>query len=190
MIYIVRAQGQDLYKIGFTARTPEERLKEVQTGCPYPLKIIHVFEGSQDDEKRLHLEFHEFLIHGEWFQLNEERLLGMIVNMLFSPDKRVTFFDKGSVNQTNHMQEFLNNFTFSSNKKKLKDVSEGITEDMMYDLYIEYCRLSVVEPKGRKYFMGDLAEAKVPFTKFYDKKVFKGRLRPDSSLNYTRGLQK
>lgn len=190
MIYIVRAQGTDLYKIGFTARQVEERLKEVQTGSPYPLKIIHTFDGSQDDEKRMHLEFKQFLIHGEWFKLNEERLLGLIVNLIFSPDRRITFFNKGEINQENHLQEFVNNFSFSSSRKKLKDVKDGTTEDTIYDLYVEFCRISVVQPMGRKYFMSELAANKIPFTKFYGKRVFHAILKPESGLNYTRGLQK
>ena len=35
MIYLIRAEETNLYKIGYTANSPETRMESLQTGCPY-----------------------------------------------------------------------------------------------------------------------------------------------------------
>lgn len=52
-------------KIGWTAK-PSRRLKELQIGSPDRLKVLAIVEGSQDDERRLHTQFRDLNIGGEW----------------------------------------------------------------------------------------------------------------------------
>lgn len=69
-IYIIQAKGTNLYKIGWTGREdPAVRLRELQTGNPYSLNIIHTFRGTVADEQDLHQAFSVFQVHGEWFNI-------------------------------------------------------------------------------------------------------------------------
>ena len=69
-IYLVECLGPDnFYKIGF-ATNPQQRLKELQIGCPYELKIILEFPGGLIKEKELHAFYNNSYVRGEWFNLN------------------------------------------------------------------------------------------------------------------------
>ncbi len=78
MIYVYRARGTDLYKIGYTARSAEDRVKEWQAGCPYPLDLIGTIKGTLTQEKRLHGQlkrqgkWKSEAAGVEWFVLNDE----------------------------------------------------------------------------------------------------------------------
>ena len=74
MIYLIRAEKTNLYKIGYTAGKVESRVKGLQTGCPYKISIIRELTGDQAKEKRLHNIFSEFRKEGEWFEFNKETL--------------------------------------------------------------------------------------------------------------------
>jgi Meiotically up-regulated gene 113 len=66
-IYIIGGPGADSpVKIGITARV-EDRLRDLQTGHPYPLKILAKCPGDQDQEAALHQRFKNLRITGEWF---------------------------------------------------------------------------------------------------------------------------
>lgn len=73
-VYFIAAETAGAVKIGFTRHHPSRRLKELQTGCPSPLKLLTFSEGTVDDELSLHGSFADLKIHSEWFRL-EGRLL-------------------------------------------------------------------------------------------------------------------
>ena len=54
-------------KIGVSA-DPKARLKELQTGNPFPLKIAATIPGHFATEKELHNIFERFRMEGEWFR--------------------------------------------------------------------------------------------------------------------------
>jgi hypothetical protein len=60
-------------KIGFS-RNPRSRLKDLQTCSPFPLKILKIIEGTQDDETIFHKKFKQINTHGEWFKKTPELL--------------------------------------------------------------------------------------------------------------------
>lgn len=70
-IYIIGSESKP-YKIGFS-KTPEKRLKSLQTGFPQELKILHLEEINDDEvrniEKCIHKENKLRRTHGEWFNL-------------------------------------------------------------------------------------------------------------------------
>ena len=72
MIYLVKAEGTNLYKIGYTASTAESRIKAMHSGCPHKLSIVEEVVGSQEKERWLHETFSENRKHGEWFEFDEE----------------------------------------------------------------------------------------------------------------------
>lgn len=62
--YLVGAEGSRIAKIGWALK-PSKRRASLQTGSPIPLVILWTQEGAY--EERLHAEFDEVRVHGEWF---------------------------------------------------------------------------------------------------------------------------
>lgn len=57
---------QGAIKIGF-AKSPDDRLREIQVGSPIPLSILALVEGGPKLEKGYHRRFAAHRLHGEWF---------------------------------------------------------------------------------------------------------------------------
>lgn len=84
MIYVIKTLGS-IYdsegdrliflKIGKTKKI-EQRLKAIQTGCPFNLKCIFTYDSDRDSqlEDYLHQYFREFNTQGEWFVINHKQL--------------------------------------------------------------------------------------------------------------------
>lgn len=68
-IYFIEAVGCGRIKVGFTKGDPAERCRSLQTGCPFPLRVIAVFRGSQRGESELHRQWAALRVAGnvEWF---------------------------------------------------------------------------------------------------------------------------
>lgn len=77
-IYLIKAQEIYLYKIGIT-KNIKRRLKQLQTGCPFQLELVTLYEPSNfvtKIEKILHRSFacykkssDLYELQGEWFDL-------------------------------------------------------------------------------------------------------------------------
>lgn len=65
-VYFIADTGA--VKIGL-ALDPLSRLEDLQVGNPRRLRIVSWFPGGQASEQFLHLEFFEYRIRGEWFDL-------------------------------------------------------------------------------------------------------------------------
>lgn len=74
MIYLIKAEETNLYKIGYTSGTAKSRIKTLQTGCPYKLCVVEEVDGSLEKERWLHKTFSKNRKQGEWFEFNEEDL--------------------------------------------------------------------------------------------------------------------
>lgn len=72
-VYFVQAEDGGLIKIG-TAISPLHRLKTMQTGCPLKLSLIGLADGNRLLERRLHKQFVDTRVHGEWFEPSLELL--------------------------------------------------------------------------------------------------------------------
>lgn len=70
----------DRVKIGYTNRDPEERLRDLQVGCPVPLRVLASFAADQCTEGQLHSLFEDSWSHGEWFKITARllRLIGYV----------------------------------------------------------------------------------------------------------------
>lgn len=77
-VYLIRAGSTNLYKVGYTSKTPEERRASLQTGNPYPLEVVTSWPGTPDDEKRLHGLLEDYRREGEWFELTVASLIGLL----------------------------------------------------------------------------------------------------------------
>jgi transcriptional regulator of acetoin/glycerol metabolism len=74
MIYFIQAGNDGPIKIGWTTNGIKERLANLQTSSPYPLKLLGVMEGELKDELQLHRMFSEYLVTGEWYSSNKDLL--------------------------------------------------------------------------------------------------------------------
>lgn len=69
-IYFISTDEVPAYpiKIGLSFTGVEKRLRELQTGCPYPLTVLATVEGTPSYEWILHRELHPHRLNGEWFK--------------------------------------------------------------------------------------------------------------------------
>jgi hypothetical protein len=66
-VYFMQCGGPEgPIKIGWAAN-PEKRKRELQTGAPGPLNILHTIPGGVRQERALHELLKEARLHGEWF---------------------------------------------------------------------------------------------------------------------------
>ena len=68
-IYVIANLEFKVCKIGFSNNV-HGRLIQIQTGCPFPLKIYKIFKGTIKQEKRLHQKYKAFRLSGEWFRFD------------------------------------------------------------------------------------------------------------------------
>lgn len=78
-VYLINMEGTDLYKIGVTQKSPERRMRQLQTGCPKKLVLVDFYGTGRpfQIEAALHrfLSHHKFIsedfnyLQGEWFLL-------------------------------------------------------------------------------------------------------------------------
>lgn len=74
-LYVFAADraANPLCKVGLSA-SPEKRLRSLQTACPYPLKIVELWdfpdrEFASEAENLAHAALKKFSTHGEWFAI-------------------------------------------------------------------------------------------------------------------------
>ena len=69
LVYLLKTQDLDEYKIGFTKGDIKKRLKSLQTGCPSEIIIVNSFESkfATKIESSLHFMWGHFRVSGEWF---------------------------------------------------------------------------------------------------------------------------
>jgi len=77
-VYLISTvEEKPRFKIGYTRRKVEQRIKEFKTGNSSELEIIDVFESKWGTkiEANLHLRFKSKQIEGEWFFLTDDDIL-------------------------------------------------------------------------------------------------------------------
>lgn len=74
MIYVLKTvnAGPAYYKIGYTKKEIKNRIRALQTGCPYDLELVKTMRGSPDAEKILHAQLSKSRVNREWFYDNFE----------------------------------------------------------------------------------------------------------------------
>lgn len=83
-VYFVQDSHSGAIKIGKADR-PEQRIKELQTGTPYPLTMLGVVPADRNTEADLQKRFTDARIRGEWF-LPEPDLLAFINRWATQPE--------------------------------------------------------------------------------------------------------
>jgi hypothetical protein len=83
VIYIAEQVGGRLVKIGWTKGCPKRRVQSLQTGSPKRLRLVGTIPAeSVEDEKRLHTQFADLRVKGEWFKRSKA-----ILSLLPKPPK-------------------------------------------------------------------------------------------------------
>jgi len=68
-LYIIQCDKTGAFKIG-VSKDVNKRYKQLQTGCPYELKIILILKNGANMEKKLHHDLKDFKTtkqNQEWF---------------------------------------------------------------------------------------------------------------------------
>ena len=85
-VYILRAAGTDLYKIGYTNGLVAKRVASMRTGCPHRLETICWFPTADLSLEQLaHKRFGLWRERGEWFKftpLEAENAQAIILRVL------------------------------------------------------------------------------------------------------------
>lgn len=76
-VYLIGMMGTKFIKIGYSAQ-PNQRLKELQTACPFSLKLIGFCPGSKKHERGLHHQLRDYRRNGEWFEFDSTEAMRMI----------------------------------------------------------------------------------------------------------------
>jgi predicted RNase H-related nuclease YkuK (DUF458 family) len=78
ILYLISAEidGKKYYKIGYTKRSVEERIKEFKTGNVSEFEIVDSFSSKWGSkiESLLHKYYKDKKVNGEWFDLNEKEV--------------------------------------------------------------------------------------------------------------------
>ena len=76
-IYMVECEG--FIKIG-VASNVQDRLANMQTGCPFPLVLLTSFVSAcpYEDEESIHALLEEYRVRGEWFRLPEPMVMHLL----------------------------------------------------------------------------------------------------------------
>lgn len=81
-VYVVEAPPLPAVKIGFvkSGLTVCDRISTLQTGCPYPIELVAISEGSRYLENLAHWRFAPERMVGEWFERSErvERFIDLL----------------------------------------------------------------------------------------------------------------
>lgn len=78
IVYFLRAG--DFVKIGKATGSPDDRVAQLKTGCPFPIEVIATIPGGYEKERELHNRFADVRAHGEWFHATP-RLMSFIASV-------------------------------------------------------------------------------------------------------------
>lgn len=72
-IYFAQVGADGPIKIGVSGN-PWSRVAEMQTACPWELRLLAWRPGEAPDERALHQKLAQFRMRGEWFEPSTEVL--------------------------------------------------------------------------------------------------------------------
>src|SRR5262245_53465373 len=80
IVYVLQTEGSQPVKIGQTAETVEDRIKELQPGNPYPLRELASFHSYsyRQIEQALHRRYKPYRMNNEWFNLPPDILAKLL----------------------------------------------------------------------------------------------------------------
>jgi hypothetical protein len=72
LVEIIPNEGELFYKIGVTKNEVSKRIKQLQTGTPYQIKLVNSYKTDNYFyvEKILHRQYNHVKLVNEWFDLS------------------------------------------------------------------------------------------------------------------------
>jgi ABC-type iron transport system FetAB ATPase subunit len=96
-VYLL-VNGEGKFKIGFTERTTEKRIKELQTGSHSEMHVLQEYESN--NARQIETILHRFLrskrISGEWFELTNEEVFDF-KNRCKKIDENLTYLKENKI---------------------------------------------------------------------------------------------
>jgi hypothetical protein len=87
-IYVIECKDAKAVKIGFfkgsNIQSALQRVVELQTGNPFGLNLVNIFEGDRYVEHKIHNRLRHLRIRGEWFELVDE-VLSTVIEITSKP---------------------------------------------------------------------------------------------------------
>jgi hypothetical protein len=84
-VYFAETEG--LVKIGLSAHIAF-RLEDLRCACPFEITLLHFERGyERRDERRLHRQFDEYRVRGEWFRCEGELLSFLVDRGAYLPPR-------------------------------------------------------------------------------------------------------
>ena len=105
MIYLITNKASNTCKIGYS-RTPQQRIKELQTSNPFKLNLDFIINGDFTREKEIHNLFNNYRLNGEWFNLND-LILNYFKEESLKPLIKEILVDKYSFQKESNLPEYL-----------------------------------------------------------------------------------
>lgn len=68
-LYLLWAEGQPYFKVGYTSCPVKERIAAFLTGSPFNIEILSVVEGCEREEHQFHKQLAPIQTRGEWFDI-------------------------------------------------------------------------------------------------------------------------
>ena len=83
-VYVLRVTGTDLYKIGFSSRSPSARLHAIVAAGAPPLEFVAAVRSlnAKDAEAALHWLTQSHRAEREWFHLTADHLTDVLFALL------------------------------------------------------------------------------------------------------------
>lgn len=126
-IYFIQAGDNGAIKIGYTDNI-EKRLRQLQTGNPYKLKLLKIINGTYELEKSIHKMFVNDRLEGEWFRPSR-RLLNYIDTNKITDDIS---------NEYNYINVFINKYIKINKNSFVESIK-------LYELYKIFCNDNRIE---------------------------------------------
>lgn len=147
MLYVINALSTTLYKIGYSAASPERRLNDLQTGCPYDLKLILITDGEREDEAKIHnwMDKQGWRFRSEWFDIKNHDLFKLMFQIGLSREVKVSPVSILS-NATGEKMHDLGVFdqylerAWRTEKTSAFNTSMGTAFEDFYHEYYMYCK--------------------------------------------------
>ena len=83
-VYVIGNLLHKVCKIGFSVN-PKKRIKSIQTGCPFILNTLLLFEADKYTETKLHHTYARYRKSGEWFSIEGELKISIEKHMEIQP---------------------------------------------------------------------------------------------------------
>lgn len=78
-VYVIECEG--LIKIGVSEFSAQDRIRALQTGNPFPLRVVAEaeFSDAHRKERHFHTIYDTYRVRGEWFKLPPDILKGFLL---------------------------------------------------------------------------------------------------------------